>query len=244
MKSACDSASSHPRWHLGPWKEAFWASRDMMLARRLNPEPPEGVGKEGVGNSSTDLVSVQDWQPLLNPWLTLSKPDFARLPDSWIPVRKSPRKILHSELANCWPTLSQCIANSRPQKKLREPSLRRTFVATELKIFHWHSSKVFFIRPKFEEIKYFFTARICRGGHANFSGKKKTNKLKKNSQHTGRVSLGHPAGVRKGSTGRCFKDFLVLEKLTEEGIFCRETGWVFQAHRPGVPGTPHRPGGF
>ena len=33
----------------------------------VNPEPPKGVGKEGVGNSSTDLVSVQDWQPLLNP---------------------------------------------------------------------------------------------------------------------------------------------------------------------------------
>ena len=30
-------------------------------------EPPKGVGKEGVGNSSTALVSVQDWQPLLNP---------------------------------------------------------------------------------------------------------------------------------------------------------------------------------
>ena len=34
---------------------------------RLLPEPPKRVGKEGVGNSSTDLVSVQDWQSLLNP---------------------------------------------------------------------------------------------------------------------------------------------------------------------------------
>ena len=31
------------------------------------PEPPKGVGKEGVGKPSTDLVSVQDWQLLLNP---------------------------------------------------------------------------------------------------------------------------------------------------------------------------------
>ena len=52
----------------------------------------------------------------------------------WIPVRKSPRKILHSELVNCWSTLGQCIANSRPHQKLRKPSLRRTLVGTQSKL--------------------------------------------------------------------------------------------------------------
>ena len=62
-----------------------WSPSRVSRAQRFMcslPEPPKGVGKEGVGNSSTGLVSVQDWQPLLNPLLTLSKPDFARSPDS------------------------------------------------------------------------------------------------------------------------------------------------------------------
>ena len=125
----CDLKRSNTSAIVILWDAKF---QNNVTVTCIDQEPPKGVGKEGVGNSSTDLVSVQDWQPLLNPWLTLGKPDFVRSPGSWITVRKSPRKILHSELVNCWSTLSQCIANSRPHKKLREPSLRRTSVGTQI----------------------------------------------------------------------------------------------------------------
>ena len=44
-----------------------FSEKEGTLATCFCPEPPKGVGNEGVGNSSTDLVSVQDWQPLLSP---------------------------------------------------------------------------------------------------------------------------------------------------------------------------------
>ena len=59
-----------------------------LFGGELIREPPKGVGKEDVGNLSMDLVSVQVWQPSLNPWSTLSKPDFVHGhgPDGWIPL--------------------------------------------------------------------------------------------------------------------------------------------------------------
>ena len=64
------------------------------------------------------------------------------------------------------------------------------------------------------------------------------NKLKKNPRDTGRVSLGHPAGqtgvYRPVSQGL---PVIYYRKIDRKRAF-------LPGHRPGVPGTSGRPGGF
>ena len=65
--------------------------------------------------------------------------------------------------------------------------------------------------------------------------RKKAHKPKKNRRGHRPGVPGTPGGTKRGSTGRCPKDFLLftIEKLT-----------FLPGHRPGVPGTPGRPRRF